>query len=94
MHLCLPPSPPSSLGCCPFYGGGSVVVDSFLIDALIEWFCVCSMCYCALLCVISRFAIVLIGEERGCCFTLLVCLVSYNCYCSVALPDGAVDCSG
>ena len=31
MHLAPPPPPPppDGLGCCPFYGGGSVVVDLF-----------------------------------------------------------------
>ena len=31
------------------------------------------------------------GEERAGCFTLFVFLVSCDCYCSVALPHGAVD---
>ena len=30
------------------------------------------------------------GEERSGCFALLVFLVSCDCYCSVAIPHGAV----
>ena len=44
MHL----SPPGGLGCCPFYGGGSVGVDSLLIGTPIVGVCNCSM---LLLCV-------------------------------------------
>ena len=40
---------------------------------------------CALLCVLTSFAI-----ERAGCFTLFVFLMSCDCYCSVALPHGAV----
>ena len=30
------------------------------------------------------------GEERAVCLTLFVFMVSYDCYCSVALPHGAL----
>ena len=32
-------------------------------------------------------------EERASCFNLTVFLMSYDSYCSVALPHGAVGCS-
>ena len=31
-----------------------------------------------------------VGEERAGCFTLVVFLVSCDCYWSVALPQGAI----
>ena len=49
---------------CPFYGGGSVVVDSFLIVTPIVGFCNCSMFCCALLYVHSSFAIILVGKRE------------------------------
>ena len=57
MHL----SPPSGLGCCTFKGGGSVVVvDSLLSVAPFVGLWACFMFCCALLCVLSSFAITLI----------------------------------
>ena len=48
-----------------------------LIAAPIVGFCVCFMFCCALLCVLSSFAIILMGkEERAGCFSLL-CLSSW-----------------
>ena len=47
----------------------------------------CVLLY-ALICVLSRFAIILMWKRAG-CFTLFVFLVSYD---SVALPHGAVAC--
>ena len=35
--------PPGGFGCCLFWGGGSVVVDSLLIVTPIVGFCNCSM---------------------------------------------------
>ena len=79
--------------------------EAFLVDvsifvALILGFCVCSMFCCALLCVLSSFANILMGkEERAGCFTLSVYLVSCDCYCSVALTcdvmgwSAVCDCS-
>ena len=48
-------------------------------------FNVCSMFCCALLCVLSSFAIILMGKIW---FALFVFLVSCDCY--VALPHGAM----
>ena len=74
-----------------FLGGGSVVVNSLLCVAPIVGFCVCSMFCCALLFVLSSFAIILSdGEERAGCFTLCVFLVYCGCYCSGALPHDNV----
>ena len=42
-------------------------------------FCDCSMFCCALLCVHSSYAIILMGEERASCFALFVLLVSRDC---------------
>ena len=52
MHL----SPPGGLGCCPFYGDGSVVVDFLFIVTPIVGVCNCSMFCCTLLYVLSSIA--------------------------------------
>ena len=67
----------SGFGCCPFYGGGSAVVDSLLIVTPIVGFCNCSMFCCALLCVHSSFAIISIGKRE------LVALLCLCCWCLV-----------
>ena len=54
-----------------FKGGGSVVVDSLLIAAPIVGFCVCSIFCCSLLCVLSSFAIILMGKRE---LVALLCL--------------------
>ena len=90
MHLSPPPRP-SGFGCCLFWGGGFVVVDSLLIITPIVGFCNCSMFCWALLCVHSSFAIILDGEERAGCFALLVFLAS--CDFCVALPHNATGLS-
>ena len=41
--------PPGGLGCCPFLGGGSVVVDFLYIVTPIVGVCNCSMICCTLL---------------------------------------------
>ena len=69
MHLS-----PSGFGFCPFYGGGSVVVDSLLIATPIVGFCGCSMFCCALLCVHSSFAIISMGKRE---LAALLCLSSW-----------------
>ena len=51
-------------------------------------FCNCSMFCFEVLSALSSFA--MDGEEDAGCFTLFVFLVSCVCYCSVALPRGAV----
>ena len=73
-----------------------MVVDSLLIVTPIVGFCNCSMFCCALLCVHSSFAIILMGKrererERAGCFTLFVILVARD-YC-VALPCDATGLS-
>ena len=72
----------SGLGCCPFLGGGSVVIDLLFIVAPIVGFCTCSVFCCALLCVHSSLAI---------SFALFVYLVSGDC--CVAVPRGAISLS-
>ena len=47
MHLS---PPPSGLGCCPFIGGGSVVVDSLLIVTPIV-----GICNCSIFCFVVRY---------------------------------------
>ena len=49
-------------------------------------FCVCSMFNCTLLCILSSFAIIMIGKRE-----LVALLMAFFCYCSVALlPPGAM----
>ena len=57
-----------------FKGGSSVVVHSLLTIAPIVGLCVCSMVCCALLCVLSSFAIILIGKRE---LVALLCLSSW-----------------
>ena len=59
MHL----SPPSGLGCCPFQGGSSIVVDFLFIVTPIVGVYYCSMFRCTLLYVHSSIAIILV-EKR------------------------------
>ena len=44
------------------------------------------LCWYALLCVLSSFAIILTRRNAG-CFALIVFLLSCCCLCSVALPN-------
>ena len=68
------------------------MVDSLLVVAPILGFLNRSMFYCALLCVHSSYATILMErEERAGCFALFVFLVSRNC--CVALPHGATGLS-
>ena len=60
MHL----SPRGGLGCCPFYGGGSVVVDFLFIVTPIVGVCNCSMFCCTLLYVHFSIAIILMGKRE------------------------------
>ena len=62
-----------------------------LTVAPIKGFCVCSMFCCAFLCFL--FCNYHDGEERAGCFILFVFLMSCFCYCSVALPHGAMGLS-
>ena len=67
--------PPSGLRCCPFWGGGSVVVDSLLIATPIVGFCGCSMFWCTLLCVHSSFFEIILMEKKE--LVALLCLSSW-----------------
>ena len=49
------------------------------------WFCVCSMFFCTLICVLSSFAIILMGMRE------LVVLLHLSSWCLVALTHGAVN---
>ena len=60
MHL----GPPGGLGCCPFNGGGSIVVDILFIVTPIVGVCNCSMFCCTLLYVHSSIAIILMGKRE------------------------------
>ena len=42
------------------------------------------------MCVFFSFAMILMGDRRACCFTLIVFVMSCDCYCSAALPRDAV----
>ena len=57
--------------CCPFFGGGSFVVESLLSVTLIVGFCRCSKFCCALFRVHSSFATILKGKKE----TWLLCFV-------------------
>ena len=76
-ELHLPPPPPGGLGCCPFWGGGSVVVDFLFIVTPIVGVCNCSMFCCTLLYVRFSIAIILMGK------TELVVLLNLHSWCLV-----------
>ena len=59
MHLS-----PDGLGCCLFYGGGSVVVDFLFIVTPIMEVCNCSMFSCTFYYVHSSIAIILMGKRE------------------------------
>ena len=73
MHLSPPPST-GGLGCCPFSGCGSVVVDFLFIVTLIVGVCNCSMFCCTLLYAHSSFSIILMGKRE---LVALLCLSSW-----------------
>ena len=82
---------PCGLGCCPFSGGGSVVVDFLFIVTPIVGGCNCSMFCCTLLYVHSSIAIVLMGKRE------LVALLNLSSWCLVmverlflAVPRGCL----
>ena len=74
-----------------FYGGGSIVIDSFLIVAPTVGVCNCFMFCCALLCVHSSLAIILMGKRKLVALLCFVFLVSHDC--CVGLPQGATGLS-
>ena len=91
---------PGGLGCCPFWGGGSVDVDLLFIVTPIVGVCYCSMFCCALLYVHSGVAVVLMGKSeldallglsRWCLvmFEWLFLMVPYGClqFVIVVFPD-------
>ena len=57
--------PLGGLGCCPFSGVGSVVVDCLFIVTPIVGFCNCSMFCSTLFYVHSSIAIILIGKRES-----------------------------
>ena len=90
MHLS--PPPPGGLGCCPFLGGGSVVVDVLFIVTPIVGVCNCSMFCCTLLYVHSSIAIILMGKRE------LIALLNLSSWCLVmverhflAVPQGCLQ---
>ena len=82
--------PPGGLGCCPLYGGGSVVVDFlFFVTPILE-VCNCSMFCCTLLYVHSSIAIILIGKRE------LIALLNLSSWClmmveRIAVPRGSLQ---
>ena len=52
--------------------------------------CLVPVFFCALLGVLSGFAVVLASEERVVCFDLVIFLVSCDFWCFVAFSHGAV----
>ena len=79
MHLS--PPPPCGLGCCPFEGSDSFVVD--LLFNVLPIVCGSSVfaCFChALLCVNSRIAIILKKKRKLDALLLLsdICIVTIN----------------
>ena len=65
------------MGCCPFLGGGSVVVDFLFSVTPIVGVCNCSMFCCTLRYVQSSFAISLMGKRE------LFALLSLSSWCLV-----------
>ena len=73
MHL----GPPGGLGCCPFWGGGSVVVDFLFIVAPVVGVCNCSVFCCTLFYVHFSIAIILMGKRE------LSALLNLSSWCLV-----------
>ena len=80
------------MGCCPFWGGGSVAVDFLFIVTPIVGVCDCTMFCCLLLCVRSSIAIILMGKRE------LIALLSLSSWCLVvveqlflAMPRGCLQ---
>ena len=84
--------PHGGLGCCPFWGGGSVVVGFFFVVAPVVGVCDCFVFCCSLLCVRSGVAVVLMGRWG------LVALLGLSSWCLVvvgqlflAVPRGCLQ---
>ena len=79
MTVCMPSFKPNpgGIGCCPFKGGGSVVVDILFIVTPIMGVCNCSMFCCTLLYVHSSIAIILLGKRE------LIALLNLSSWCLV-----------
>ena len=43
-----------------------------------------------MLCILSSFALILMGRDRVGCFAMIVFIMSCDCYCSAALPRGTL----
>ena len=69
--------PPGGLGCCPFQGRGSVIVDFLFIVTPIVGVCNCSMFCCTLLYVHSSITIILMGKRE------LIALLNLSSWCLV-----------
>ena len=69
--------PHGGLGCCPFQGGGPVVVDFLFIVTPIVRVCNCSMFCYTLRYVHSSIAIILMGKRA------LVALLNLSSWCLV-----------
>ena len=80
MHLS---PPPGGLGCCPFKGGGYVVVDFLFVVTPIVGVCNCSMLCCTLLYVHSIFAIILMGKRE------LAALLNLSSWCLIGWLGGS-----
>ena len=86
---------PHGLGCCPFWGDGSVVVDFLFVVAPVVGVCGCSIFCCTLLYVYSSIAIILMGRERERERELVALLLSSWCLVMVewlflAVPWGCL----
>ena len=68
---------PGGLGCCPSWGGGSVIDFLFTVTPNLR-VCNSSMFCCTLLCVHSGIAVVLVGGE-------LVVLLGLSSWCLVVV---------
>ena len=84
----------SGLCCCPFEGGGSVVVDSlFYVPSIVCEGSVVDLCcvmhYC-MSCLVFQSHWRGRERERAGCFALNVFLVACDCYCSAALSHYAL----
>ena len=81
MHLSLQPHlHPGSLSCCPFQGGGSVVVDLLLyVHQLFVGVLFWSTFWYALLYILSSFAI-LLSKKKG---LVVLFLLSFGCLVTV-----------